>query len=366
MTSPSLLSSVAQVRPQATDLSVSIVIVTYNSQPYLKRCLGSVLGSIGPKAEIIVVDNASMDGSADLVASLFPQISLIRNKSNEGFAAANNQAVAQAQTEFVVGLNPDTEVTPGWLEALLAPLQASSKVGLTTPRILMLREPERINAAGNSLHFTGLTVCRGLNRIANDPEMARSGEVSAVSGACFAMRRKLWQRLGGLDAEFFTYLEDTDLSLRVRLAGYSCEYVAQAVIYHDYTNRFSQRKLYYLVRNRWLLILKNYQQRTLFLMLPALILSEIITWGYAFKSGPGSLKASWEAYRWLLLHQSKVRQWRRQVQTLRRCDDKAILATLEWRLDISQLAGPLLGRLTDFTLNPLYKLCYIFSRAFSN
>jgi len=346
--------------PAALTKQASIIIVSYNSQPYLATCLKTVLATVGEAGEVILLDNASVDGSADFVAARFPQVKLIRSDTNLGFAAANNRAVAQAQGRYVVALNPDTLVTPGWLEALLAPFEreGQAQVGLTTPRILMLQEPHKINTCGNQMHFTGLTFCRGLNQPANSPELAVAGEVSAVSGACFALPRSLWTKLGGFDETFFLYLEDTDLSLRARLAGYTCLYVPEAVVYHDYTNRFPASKMFYLERNRWLLLLKNYQLKTLGRILPALLLTELVTWGYTFKQGWPGLKSRLQAYGWLLTHLKMILQKRRQTQQLRQVSDHELLRMMDWRLNLCQLAGPTLAQAADYTLNPLYYLVY--------
>ncbi|HEX2914868.1 MAG TPA: glycosyltransferase family 2 protein [Chloroflexia bacterium] len=349
-------------------LQSSVVIVSYNSRADLEPCLESLLQTTGSDCEIIVVDNASTDGSAELIREKFPRVRLIANPANSGFAAANNLAVSQARGRYIVALNPDTRVTPGWLEALLAPFEqeagvapAALRVGLTTPRILMLREPEKVNTCGNSSHFSGLTVCRGLNLPAGAAELQHQAEVPAVSGACFAIRRDLWQSLGGLDETFFTYLEDTDLSLRARLAGYTCLYQPDAVVYHDYANHFSARKIFYLERNRYLLLLKTYRARTLLCLLPALLLVELITWGYALKNSLPGIKARWQAYLWILTHPCVVRRKRREAQALRRVSDRALLNSLLWKLDISQLAGARLAILANYTINPFFRAVYALS-----
>jgi GT2 family glycosyltransferase len=354
--------------PAGTDLLpvqplASIIIVSYNSRAHLERCLDAVFWTVGPECEVIVVDNASTDSSADFVAERFLWVKLIRSATNGGFAAGNNVGVAAARGHYVVGLNPDTVVTGNWLAALLAPLEAARMgtgpaIGITTPRILMLDTPDRVNTCGNLMHYTGLTLCRGLGLSANAPELAMPCAVPAVSGACFALSRELWNTLGGFDETFFTYLEDTDLSLRARLAGYECVYVPDAVVFHKYTNSFSSAKLYYLERNRLLLLYKCYGRGLLCLLLPALLLAEMITWSYALTRGRAGVGAKLRAYGWLLAHPAEVRAKRRQTQALRRVGDHAILGALVWPLNIAQLAGPGRGRLADRMLNPVFGFCY--------
>lgn len=344
-----------------TDGQSSIVIVSYNSMHHLERCLSAIERAAGPVHETIVVDNASTDGSADYVAEYFPWVSLIRSSENEGFATGNNHGVAAARGEYIVALNPDTEVMPGWLDALIEPLRKKQEaaagqlpIGLTTARILMMDARETVNTCGNLPHYTGITTCLGLDRPSAAPELARRRDVPAVSGACFAARRDLWDALGGFDEDFFTYLEDTDLSLRAKLLGYRCVYVPDAVVYHRYTNQFSARKLYYLERNRMAMLLKIYRWRTLALMLPALLLAECVSWGYAVKSGPAYLRAKLDAYGSVLMAWGAIMRRRREVQARRTTGDRPLLRVLAMRLDFAQLAGADLGRLADGLFNPLF------------
>ncbi len=347
-------------------VATSVIIVSYNSHADLLRGLPAVLASLGPTDEVIVVDNASTDGSAAGVAAEFPQVRLLCNATNAGFAAAHNAGAAAAHGRYLVGLNPDTVVTAGWLAALIAPLRDPAPgrpVGLTTARILRLEPEGRINTCGNTMHYTGITVCRGLDRPAEATELAQPCAVPAVSGACFAITRMLWQELDGFDGDFFTYLEDTDLSLRAALAGYACHYVPAAVVYHRYTAQFGPRKFYHLERNRWLLLLKSYQRRTLWLLLPALGLSEVITWGYALLGGRSLIGAKIASYGWLLTHGPLIRQKRRATQAARRVGDRVALATLAAQLDSAAVPTSGLAHAALRLVNPLFAGWYQVARA---
>jgi len=349
-----------------TGLAASIVIVSYNSRGHLGRCLRSVFATIDGNCEVIVVDNASSDGSADFVATHFPNVKLVRCESNTGFSIGNNLGARYAKGRYIVGLNPDTEVAPGWLEALLGPLEAAERqqttTGITTARVLMMDKPDEVNTCGNITHFSGITICRGLGRPADARELAQVVAVPAISGACFALTRSLWDQLGGFDETYFTYLEDTDLSLRARLLGYISVYTPNAAVYHSYTGSFSARKLYYLERNRIIMLLKLYRTSTLFAMLPGLALAEVVTWAYALKNGKGHIAAKWEAYGWLISHRAEVMGKRSEVQTLRQASDIALLGVVSWRLDTVQLAGPLLGRIAGFVLNPIFRATYVLAK----
>src|SRR5262249_25950842 len=145
--------------------------------------------------EVIVVDNASTDGTTDALAAGFLDITLICSTTNLGFAAGCNLGAKHSRAVPLVFLNHHTMVDPSWLPALLRPLASDANVGLVTSKILMLHDRERINTCGNSVHITGLTLCRGLG----DPSSSFSEEedVDAVSGAAFAIRRSLFDALEG-------------------------------------------------------------------------------------------------------------------------------------------------------------------------
>lgn len=349
--------------PLAGHPPASIVVVSYNSLQHLERCLGSLGATLYDGCEVIVVDNASSDGSARYVEEQYPWVRLVRLSRNEGFAAANNRGVELARHPYVVALNPDTEAAPGWLSALLAPFAryepGAAPVGMTTARILMMQEPDRVNTCGNSMHITGITVCRGLGQRSDHPALSSSCDINAVSGACFAMPRRLWLELGGLDPDFFTYVEDTDLSLRVRLAGYRCVYAPGGVVYHNYSATFPALKLYYLERNRALMLLKCLRGSTLFFMLPILGLAEMVAWGYALKSGPSHMRSKLRAYGWLVANARLIKSKRRQMRRSRRVGDRHLLSGVEWRLDIEQLAGPAVACLAGGILNPLFRLWHL-------
>lgn len=339
--------------------AASIVIVSYNSRSHLERCLRSVFATMDRTCEVIVVDNASRDGSADFVAMRFPRVILVHSERNLGFAAGSNLGARYARGRYIVGLNPDTEVTPGWLDALLAPLEGAERqqtnVGITTARVLVMDRRDEVNTCGNITHISGITTCRGLGRPAGAHEFAQTSEVPAISGACFALTRSLWTQLGGFDETYFTYLEDTDMSLRARLLGYTCMYTPNAVVYHSYTGSFSALKLYYLERNRLMMLLKLYRTSTLIFMLPALALTEIITWAYAIKNGKGHIKAKRQAYAWLISHRTDVMSKRAEMQVSRQESDLTLLNIVSWRLDTFQLAGTLIGRAAEALVNPVFR-----------
>jgi N-acetylglucosaminyl-diphospho-decaprenol L-rhamnosyltransferase len=237
-----------------TDLSV--VIVNWNTRELLARCLASLefallAHNLDPDAttgqtaratgvvEILVVDNASADGSPAMVRERFPQVHLIENRENVGFAAANNQAIAQSRGRHVVLLNSDTEVCPGALEILVQFLDAHPAAGGCGPRLL--------NADGSfqaSCHpmltpgreFWRLLLLEQLWPRATyaqakwDTDTARRVEV--IKGACFLLRRAALEQAGGLDEQYFMYTEEVDLCYRLAQAGWELWWVPGALVKH--------------------------------------------------------------------------------------------------------------------------------------
>ena len=185
----------------------------------------------------------------------YPQVTWLRSPHNSGFGGGNNLAARRARGEYLAFLNPDTTVEPGWLEALIAALEADPQAGMATSKILLMDDPSRINTCGNDVHISGLTLCRGMGAPANDYNQVE--EVAAVSGAAFVIRRGLFEQLGGFDPAYFMYMEDTDLSWRARLAGWRILYVPASVVYHDYRLQFGPRKTFYQERNRYRLLLQK-------------------------------------------------------------------------------------------------------------
>ena len=330
---------------------VSIIIVSWNGRADLARCLCSLQAQRYPTAELIIVDNASEDNSADYVATRYPDSHLIRNKRNIGFAAAVNQGAAAAHGTILVCLNPDTVVHPDWLSPLIAAVQTHN-VGLATSRILMLSKPESVNSCGNESSLTGLTVCIGAGEAAR--QHAASGPVPSVSGAAFAIRRDCFVALGGFDAKYFAYFEDTDLSWRARLAGYDIVLAAESRVYHDYRFQMYPQKLYWLERNRYVTLLTCLRPATLIRLLPTLIIGELVAWGFALLKGPTMLLAKVRAWRWIFQNRSHLHQRRRMVSD--QSSDAVIVRDMTTTLRFDYALPNTIGRLLNTISEPLFKL----------
>ncbi|HET9198024.1 MAG TPA: glycosyltransferase family 2 protein [Solirubrobacterales bacterium] len=219
----------------ASELSVAVVIPSWNSAGLLPRCLDSLAGQ-GVELEPMVVDNGSRDGSLELLRERgVPHVSL---PENVGFAAAVNLGVARTEAPLVLSLNADTVLEPGCVEHLAEALAADSGLGGVQPRILQLEPaPEgavdraRLYSRGMALSADGRAFEEGAGE-AQDARSATPREVFGVCGAACLLRRPLFERLGGYDERYFAFYEDVDLNVRARIAGWRFAYVPEAVVWH--------------------------------------------------------------------------------------------------------------------------------------
>lgn len=211
-------------------VKASVIVLAWDGMEYLGACLPAVLCQEYPNFEVIVVDNGSTDGSADFVAAHYPQVRLIRNERNLGFAAGNNVGLRQAVGDVLVLLNQDTVVQPGWLAALMSAFEDST-VGIAGCKILY---PDgRIQHAGACVHDArGYSHHYGWHQV-DEGQFDECREVAFVTGAALAISRTTLDQVGELDEGFSpAYYEDTDWCYRCRASGFRVVYVPEAVLIH--------------------------------------------------------------------------------------------------------------------------------------
>lgn len=293
--------------------TLSVVIVTYRQGAQVRATLEALARELGDGDELIVVDNASGDGTADVVAATAPAANLIRSLSNAGFPAACNVGAAEASGELLVFLNPDAVPAAGWREAIAAPARATSWDAWQP--LVTARSGAEVNTRGGVVHYTGIAWAGGAGeRLAGEVAAPREGP-GFVSGACFAVRRATFERLGGFAPGFFLYHEDVDLSLRIRLAGGSLGLAPEARVDHDYEFDKGPDKWRYLERNRWATLIRVYPAALLLLLLPALAATELALVAVALAGGWGRQKVA--AWRETARSLGRLRAERRAVQATR-------------------------------------------------
>jgi Predicted glycosyltransferases len=219
-------------------MKVSVIIPVWNGREHLPGCLDALLAQDYPNFEIIAVDNASVDGSAELIAEKYPQVRLIRNICNLGFAGGCNVGLKAAQGDVLVLLNQDTVVLPGWLLALVEALQ-KPEVGIVGCKILY-PDGKTIQHAGGWIEWPlGLAHHYGKGEL-DQGQWDQHREVEYVTGAAMAFRRHLIDQIGGMDEGFWPgYFEDADFCFRAREIGYKILYIHEAVVLHKETTSIS-------------------------------------------------------------------------------------------------------------------------------
>ena len=264
-------------------MDLSIVILNYNTREHLRACIRALLaegstslsgGSI--QAEVLVVDNASSDGSADMIAAEFPWVELIRSPRNGGFAFGNNQALRRARGATILLLNPDTLMPAGGVGRLLERLQAHPEAGIVGPKLLRPNGSMHLacrrsfpTPATAFYRFSGLArLFPGSRRFGRynltfvDPDLPI--EVDSVCGACMLLRREVLERIGLLDERFFMYGEDLDWCLRAREAGWTVRYEPSVVVQHQHgaaSRKRALRTTFHFFRAMDLFYRKHYVHR---------------------------------------------------------------------------------------------------------
>ena len=308
--------------------TLSVVVVGFGDEPDLPACLTAIRSDLAEGDDVVLVDNG--------ITTLPPLdgIQLVTAAGNDGFAAGCHLGVDATRGDVLVFVNSDAVVSPGSLDVLRA--EASRlEVGLVTGLVVMADDPGVVNAAGNPVHFLGISWAGGYGDDVSRHQGRR--EVASVSGALFAVRRPVWERLGGLDPAYFLYHEDADLSLRCRLAGLQVVYSPGAVARHAYSFSKNPDKMFLLERNRLVTVLTIYPRPLLARVLPVLLVTEVLLLVMAAMQGwAGSKLRSWG---WLLAHSPSLLARRRRVQ-VPDADWRALATTLAPRIEQDVTAAP--------------------------
>jgi GT2 family glycosyltransferase len=326
-----------------------VIVVSFNSAQYVRACLRSLIDHRADY-DIVLHDNASTDGSAEIADEFSGEVQVVRGKENLGFAGALNAAVATTGHPIILALNPDTTVGPAWAEQLTEALRGN--VAASTP-LICLQDGRTVNACGNNIHIGGITTCRFLGASATDPKVMCPSLVPAISGAAFAVTREAWIAAGGMQASYFLYLEDTEFSIRLRLLGYDIAYVPSSVIWHDYRPRFTADKFRLLERNRSYMLRSCFTLPILVALSPALFVLELLSWLMAFRLGMQGLVMKSRSAREAFSTDPTLRKRR---ESLRVRDQYRVLESMDWRLDVSQLGGTFVRRIIAVLLDPIFFL----------
>lgn len=245
---------------------VAVVILNWNGRNYLKQFLPSVCASTYPNLDIIIGDNASTDDSVLFVRDNYPQVKIIINEQNYGFAGGYNKILSHLDHDYFILLNSDVEVEPNWIQPLINLMESDSKIAAAQPKILSQVNKhsfEYAGAAGGFIDDFGYPFCRG--RLFDALELDKgqyneSSEVFWASGAAFFIKRSIWLEMNGLDEDFFAHMEEIDLCWRLKNEGYKIMYCADSQVYHvggGTLQAESPFKTYLNFRNNLVLLQKN-------------------------------------------------------------------------------------------------------------
>ncbi len=310
---------------------ITAVIVTYDEEPSVVRdALDSLLAQTRAPEEILVMGNGEPGRVSELVRGYPASVSPVECGANLGYIALN-RAARQARGEYLACMNPDATAHEDCLEQLAAALDSDAHAAIAGAQIL-LDDGRTRNAGANPLHPTGISPSGGHGQ---PREYGTPREVIVVSGACFLARRDAFLALGGFVEEFFLYYDDVNLSWRARIAGMGVLYCPEAVIEHSYEFDARESKWFLLERNRLFSVLANYQLRTLLLLAPLLLATEM---GLLVVAARGRwLGAKLRAYASLLGLGGRLMSERRAVAASRRCSDAELMRFFDDRLDSALL-----------------------------
>ncbi|HEX2233438.1 MAG TPA: glycosyltransferase family 2 protein [Thermoleophilaceae bacterium] len=254
--------------------ALAVVVVTYRSAAVAPRNLARLFEQLDERDELLVVDNASNDGTADAIRTAVPRARILEQLRNLGFAAGCNIGAAASSAPLLLFLNPDAVPEPGCVESLRVAAAQRPDWGAWQALVTM-PGGGHVNTSGGITHFSGI----GWAGACGEPVTAVAAEpyeVSFASGAALVVRREAWERVGGFDERYFMYGEDLDLSLRLWLAGLKVGIVPSARVEHEYEFEKGGRKWFLLERNRWWTVLSDYPAALLALLAPALLGLELV------------------------------------------------------------------------------------------
>ncbi|MFM6954227.1 MAG: glycosyltransferase family 2 protein [Sphingobacteriaceae bacterium] len=246
--------------------SVAVVILNWNGQQHLAKFLPSVLASTYPNLSIIVGDNASTDTSVAWLQKEYPQIQVIKNDKNYGFAGGYNHILARVDADYFVLLNSDVEVTPNWIEPVINLLESKPNAAAAQPKILSHTDKtsfEYAGAAGGFIDFLGYPFCRGriFDTLEKDEgQYENAGEIFWASGAALFIKKEAWLQASGFDESLFAHMEEIDLCWRLKRLGRQIWYCPQASVYHVGGGTLaaeSPQKTFLNFRNNLLMLYKN-------------------------------------------------------------------------------------------------------------
>lgn len=328
---------------------VSVVIPNWNGARFLIPCLESLRRQSFRDFVTYVVDNGSVDGSRELLARDFPEVRVLGFEENCGFSTAINAGIKASRGDYVAALNNDTETDPEWLSELVRALDSRPEIGFCASKVLDFRNRDVIDSFGDGYARTGLAFKIGVSQ-RDDGRFDAPLEVLSACAAASIYRRAMLDDIGAFDEDFFCYMEDVDLGLRARLAGYRCLAVPTARVYHIGSastgggpSEFSVRMT---TKNCYCVMIKNVPLGLLSLMLPLSVAAQALWVTRAlFRTDDTKLRQRlrgyWQGLGAAISHVPAMLRKRRAVQRRRRITPRQFSALIRASEQQRRTAGPL-------------------------
>lgn len=310
---------------------IAVLIVNYNSGDMLVRCLDALAAQTRRDFEVVVVDNASSDGSAEGIDTRYPNVRLVRSEQNLGFAAGNNLALRHAgSARWIVLLNPDAFPEPDWLAEFVAAAERDVAFSFFGCRMLLADTPELLDGTGDAYHVSGASWRRD-HGVAAQRGTQEAGEIFAPCAAAALYPRAALEEIGGFDERYFCYHEDVDLAFRLRLRGHRCGYVPRAVVRHvssGITGKRSDFATYHGHRNLVWTYVKDMPGVLFWLLLPLHVAMNMAS--VAVCALRGQLGVVLRAKRDALAGLPAVLRQRREIQASRTVGLGTLLGVMNW------------------------------------
>ena len=247
-------------------MKISVIVPNWNGIKFIGMCLDSLARSDFDSYEVIVVDNGSVDGSREMIEEKYPDVRLIKNRENMGFAIACNQGIKAATGTYISLLNNDIEVESSWLSKLYDGMERHPECGMGTTKMMFLDQRDVFYNTGDQFHAWSVGGGRGQG----EKDVGQYDEEDYVFGACAGAgiyRRDFFEQVGIFDEDFFIFAEDVDINMRGQLQGFKCIYLPEAKVYHIGTatvGLYSDRYIFLCKRNDIFVLIRNYSLRMYF------------------------------------------------------------------------------------------------------
>jgi GT2 family glycosyltransferase len=320
--------------------AVSIIVLNWNGERYLGRCLDAIAAQTFRDFEVLVLDNASTDGSVEDLTDRWPDFQLVKFDQNLGFAIGNNRGAQIAKGRWLAFLNNDAFPEPGWLAQLVQAAQTQTEFSFFSSRLVDAEHPNLAQDTGDVYHVSGFAWPRDHNCPVQSTHLQRD-EVFSPCAAAALYDRKAFLEMGGFDEQFASHIEDVDIGFRLRLRGYRCLYIPEAVVAHVGSasyGRESDRTVYQVQRNVVWTYLANMPGWLFWKYLPAHLFANLVF--LIYYSLRGQWKAVWKAKWHAARSLPALLRKRKQIQDSRRVSSGEI----ERMLDHSWLGPFVLGR----------------------